>query len=158
MRQHADLSAMMGFVGQHVAEHLNANRPGLSPAIPEKLFDTAASVKRFCEHLGTASATFGQRCAGLLLGAVRATELLRNFQVRGRQPDPLTANIVYVREDGGDAADFAGRFRCPCVAVETLDDRLIHAIVDREDARCRTAELRGDLGLTRGHESLLPAP
>ena len=37
MREHAHLPAMMGFVRNHVAQHLQANRPRPSPAVSAKL-------------------------------------------------------------------------------------------------------------------------
>jgi hypothetical protein len=121
------------------------------------LFDTVASVERFCEHLGTASATFGQRLAGLLWRAMRAIELSWNLQVRGRKPDPLTAHIVHVRENRSDVADLAGRLRRPCVGIKMLDESLVYAIVNCEYSRRRTAELRGDDRFTYGHDPLLLA-
>ena len=81
MREHAHLPAMVGFVREHVAQHLRADRPGLRPAVSEKLLDAGlifrltTTAERFGEHLRAASGAFGQSRAGLLLGARRAVEL-----------------------------------------------------------------------------------
>jgi hypothetical protein len=144
LREHANLSAMMSFMGQHVAQHFHADRPGLTPAVPLKLLDAATTAERFREHFGTARPTIGQRCAGLRLSAMGAIELNWDLQVRSCQPDPLTTNIVHVRKDGSDAADLAGRFRGPCVSTEMLDNRLIYAIIDRKYPSRGPAELRID--------------
>ena len=76
MREHAHLPAMMGFVSEHVAQHLRASRPGLGPAVSEKLLDAAAMIaERFSKHLLAASGALGQSRTGLLRRAVRAVEL-----------------------------------------------------------------------------------
>jgi hypothetical protein len=60
MGEHADLTAMVGFVSEHVAEHLRADRPGLGPAVSAKLLDAAiVSVKGFGEHLLAEGGAFG---------------------------------------------------------------------------------------------------
>ena len=48
MREHANLSAMMGFVTYHVAKHLDSGRPGLRPSVAMKLLDPA--IKHLGEH------------------------------------------------------------------------------------------------------------
>ena len=81
MREHAHLPAMVGFVSKHVAQHLHANRPGLSPAVSVKLLDAApATAERFGEHLRAASGALGQSRTGLLRRAVRAVELGGTFR------------------------------------------------------------------------------
>jgi len=83
MGEHADLAAMVGFVRDHVAEHLKSRRPGRRPAVAAKLLNAAATVaQRFGEHLGAASSALGQAGTGLLRGAVGAVELSGNFEVR----------------------------------------------------------------------------
>jgi len=48
MREHADLPAMVSFVGKHVAQHFRANRPRLTPTVPAKPLDpTIAFAQRF---------------------------------------------------------------------------------------------------------------
>src|SRR5208283_42150 len=64
MREHTHLSAMMGFVRNHVAQHFHANRPRLSPTVSEKL-PNAATVERFPQHLRAASGALRQSRAGL---------------------------------------------------------------------------------------------
>jgi len=59
MRKHAHLSAMVGFVSQHVAEHFHANRPWLRPAVSQKrLHASFTTTQRFSEHRSAASGAF----------------------------------------------------------------------------------------------------
>lgn len=113
MRQHANLPAMMSFVGKHVAQHLDARRPGARPAVPMKLLDSTIATEPLLKHLGTASGTLDQCRTSLFRRAVRAIELRWNLQIRSCQPDPLAADIVYVAEDRCDIADCTGRLRSP---------------------------------------------
>src|SRR5579864_7713999 len=104
---------MVGFVGKHVAQHLDANWPRPRPAVSAKLLDAAfTTVERFSQHLRAAGGALGQSRTGLLRRAVRAIELWWNLQVRSGKPDPLRADIVHMREDRGDGpgAGLAGRF------------------------------------------------
>ena len=152
MRQHAHLPAMMGFVRKHVAQHFRANRPRLGPAVSAKLLHPASTIaERFRQHLRAASRALGQSRTGLLRRAVRAVELWWNLQVRRGKPDPLAADIVHVREDRRNAADVAGRLGFPCGRVKMSDENLIDAIVGGKDLDCGSAQLRVNLGLTRGH-------
>ena len=140
MREQTHLSAMVGFVRKHVAKHLHANRPWLSPAVSEKLLDAAATTaERFSEHLGAASGALRQSRAGLLRRAMRAVELLWNPQVRSGKPDPLGADIVYVREDRRNGAGLAGRFGSPGGRVKMFDKNLVYAIIGGKDLDCGSA-------------------
>ena len=157
MREHTHLPAMVGFVRQHVAQHFRANRPRLSPAVSAKLLDAAfvlTTAERFIEHLRAASGALGQSRTGLPRRAVRAVELLWNPQVRGCEPYPLGADVVYVREDRRNGAHLAGRFGSPDGRVKMFDENLVDAIVGGKDPDCGSAELSVNLGLTRGHGSL----
>jgi hypothetical protein len=159
MCEHAHLTAMVGFVRDHVAEHLRADRPGLGPAVSVKLLDAAPTIaERFSEHLLAASGALGQRCAGLLRCAVCTVELWWNLHVRSGEPDPFGADIVHMGEDRGDGADVAGRFswrfRHPDGGVKMFDENLVDAIVGGKDPDCGSAELSVNFGLTRGHGSL----
>jgi hypothetical protein len=158
MCEHEHLPAMVGFVSKHVAEHLRANWPRLSPAVSAKLLDAAPrTAERFSEHLGAASGALGQSRTGLLRRAVRAVELWWNLQVRSGKPDPLGADIVHVGEDRSNVSCLAGRFGwrfcSPRGRVKMLDKNLVHAIVGGKDLDCGAAELSVNLGLTRGHGS-----
>jgi hypothetical protein len=158
MRQHTHLAAVVGFVGKHVAQHFQADRPRLSPAVSKKLLDAAAAAaERFREHLRATSGALGQSRTGLLRRAVRAVELWWNLQMRSRKPDPLAADIVHMAEDRRNGADFilAGRFGPPGGGVKMFDKNLVHAIVGGKDPDCGSAELSLNFGLTRGHGSLL---
>jgi hypothetical protein len=130
MSEHAQLAAMVGFVGNHVAQHFRANRPGLGPAVSVKLLDVASTAERFCEHLPTAGGALCQYRAGLPWRAIRAVALSRDLQVRSRKPDPLRADIVHVREDCRDGASLAGRLRSPRSRVKMLDHHLVDALID----------------------------
>ena len=164
MREHANLSAMMGFMRDHVAEHLEANRPGLCPAVAVKLLDAAATVgQRFGEHLGAASSTLGQTCTGLLRCAMGPVELGRDLEMWSGEPDPLGADIVHVSEDGRDrscpaawsgvAGPIGWRLCFPGGRVEMFDQKLVHAIVGGKDMERSSTELSVNLRLTRGHGS-----
>ena len=152
MREHTHLSAMVGFVRKHVAQHFQASWPRPSPAVSAKVLDAApTTAERFSEHLPAASGALGQSRTGLLRRAVRAVELSWNPQVRSRKPDPLGADIVHVREDGRNGADLAGRFGSPGGRVKMLNKNLVHAIIGGKDLDCGSAEFGVNLGLTRGH-------
>ena len=60
MCEHTDLTAMVGFVSEHVAEHSGADGPGFGPAVPVKLLDAAiVSIEGFSKHLLAESGAFG---------------------------------------------------------------------------------------------------
>jgi hypothetical protein len=155
MREHAYLAAMVGFVTKHVAQHLRADRPGLSPAVSAKHLHAALATERFIEHLLAASGALGQSRAGLPRRAVRAVELWWNLQVRSRKPDPLAADIVHVGEDRRNGADLAWRFRSPGARIKMFDEKLVDAIVGGKDLDRASAVLSVNPVLTRGHGSLL---
>jgi len=155
MREHTHLPAMVGFVSKHVAQHFRANRPRLGPAVSAKLRHAATTPERFRKHLCAASGALGQSRAGLLGRAVRAVELCWDLQVGSGKPDPLAADIVHVCEDCRNAADVAGRFGSPGGRVKVFDENLVQALIGGKDLDCGSAELSVNLGLTRGHGSLL---
>src|SRR5216684_1106485 len=166
MREHTHLPAMVCFVRKHVAQHFHANRPRPTPAVSEKLLDAApTTAERFSEHLRATSGALGQSRTGLLGRAVRAVELSWNLEVRSCKPDPLGADIVHVGEDRRNGAGLARRFSCrwfgiPGGRVKMFDKHLVDALVGEKDPGgrdldCGSAELSVNLGLTRGHGSLL---
>jgi hypothetical protein len=156
MREHTDLPAMMGFVGEHVAQHFRAHRPRPSPAVSAKVLDAApTAAERFGEHLRATGGALGQCCAGLPRRAMGTVELPWNLEVRGREPDPLGADIMHVRDDRGDGAALAGRLGSPSARVKAFDQNLVDVIVSGKDLDCGSAELRVNLGLTHGHGFLL---
>jgi len=159
MREHTHLSAMVGFVRKHVAQHFRANRPRPSPAVSAKLLHAASTAaERFSEHLRAASGALGQSHAGLLERAVRAVELSWNLQMLSCKPDPLAADIVHVREDRRNGAGLAGWFGSPGGRVKMFDKNLVHAIIGGKDLDCGSVELRVNLEWTRGHGSRLLRP
>jgi hypothetical protein len=127
-----------------------------------KLFDAAAAgAERFREHFSAASGALGQCRTGLLWSALRAVKLGRHLQMRSSKPDPLGADVVHVREDGGNGAGLAGRFSVPGTRVEMFDKHLVHALIGGKDMDCGSAELsvRVELtGLTGGQGCFLPEP
>ena len=168
MGDHADLAAMVGFVGQHVAEHFNADRPGRRQAVASKDFDAGLVIglpcpEGFGKHLRAARGALGQSRAGLLRCAGRAVELCWDSEMRSGEPDPLAANVMHVGEDGGDGPGLvrprAGQFRreigwrfCfPGRRVQVLNQELVHAVVGGEHLNCGSAELRISLGQKGGH-------
>ena len=148
MRKHTYLPAMVGFVREHVAQHLRANRPRRSPAVSAKLLDAASTTaERFSKHLHASSGALGQSRAGLLGRAVGAVELSWNLQVRSCKPDPLGADVVHVRENRRNCADLARRFGFPGGRVEMFDQNLIHPIIGDKDLDCSWAVLSVHLDL-----------
>ena len=82
MGEHAGLSAVMGVVRDHVGEHGNAGRPWSGPAITHETLDAAwRSGQSFCEHLGAAVGTLGERGSRLLLGAPAVVKPRRQLEV-----------------------------------------------------------------------------
>lgn len=175
MREHAYLSAMVGLVRNHVAQHLYAHRPGPSPSVSHKLLHAApTAAERLIQHLRAASRALGQSRAGLQRRAVRAVELRWNLQVRRCKPDPLAADIMHVGEDRSNRADLAGRFgrqlRIPSPSLKMFDKNLIHALVGRKHPRRCSSEVSLNLtlhfalnlalylGWSRGHGSLFLGP
>jgi len=134
MREHAHLPAMVGLVRNHVAEHFQANRPRLCPAVSVKLLHPApVTAQRVSKHLRAAGGALGQSRTGLLRRAVRTIELWWNLQVRSGKPDPFGADIVHVGKDRGYGAGLAGRFGFPDGRVKTLDKKLVHAVIGGKD-------------------------
>src|SRR5205807_10025662 len=103
------------------------------PAVAEKFLDAALAVESFGQHFATARAALGESGASLFWGAVRPVELGWNFQMRSGQPDPLAADVVHVREDGGDRADFCEWISCrlwpPRGRIKVFDHKLVHALI-----------------------------
>jgi len=77
--------------------------------------------------------------------------------MRSCKPDPLAADIVHVPEDRGDGpgVGLGGRFGSTGGRVKMFDKNLVHAIIGGKNLDCGSAELSVNLGLTRGHGSLL---
>ena len=156
MREHAHLPAVVGFMRNHVAQHLWSSRPGPSPSVPAKLPDAAFAITKRCgNHLPALSGALGQRRTSLPRRATRAVELCWNSQVRRRKPDPLRAHIVHVREDGRDRADLAGRLSFPGGRIKIPDKNLVQAIIGGKDPDCAPSEFRVDLAFVRGHRFVL---
>lgn len=78
--------------------------------------------------------------------------------MRSREPDPLGADIVHMREDGRYGADIADRFGSPRVRVKVLQKVLVDVVCSSKEIHCGSSELSVNLESTRGHGSLLLAP
>lgn len=151
-REQKYLPTVVGFVRKHVARHFRAGRPRLCPCVSAKLLDAArAAAEDFGEHLYATSGTPGRRHASLLLRAARAVEFSRNLQVRSREPDPLGAHIMNVRENCRDGANLARRFCSPGGWIQMRDRDSVDAIVGNKDLVGGPAECCGDGGLARRH-------
>jgi len=157
MGEHQDLSAMVGFVSQHVAQHFDSDGPRGSECVAAKERGMAGrTVKRLREHFGAAGGALRQPLPGLKWCAMGAVEQRGNLEMRGRKPDPFAADVVHVGKDGRDGTNFSGRFRRPGSRVEVLDHVLIHAVVRGEHPRRGWTELSVKPSRRRGHGSLLP--
>jgi hypothetical protein len=155
MREQTHLPAMVSFMSNHVAQHFHANWPRPSPAVSAKFLDAPTTAERLREHLPAARAALRQSRPSLLRRAVRVVEPSRNLQVRSRKPHPLAANIVHVRKDRLNAADFAGRFGSPDGGIKMFNKNLIHPLVGGKYSHRRSPELSLYLVLTRLHGSPL---
>jgi len=50
--------------------------------------------------------------------------------MRGRKPQPFAADVLDMREDGGDRTrSIPGRFGAPRALIQILDHNLIHLVV-----------------------------
>ncbi|AXC11016.1 hypothetical protein ACPOL_1670 [Acidisarcina polymorpha] len=123
-----------------------------------ELLDPTAAVKHFSKHLSATSCNLRQALTSSLRGAMRPVELQWDFQVGSREPDPLAAHIVHVREDCGDGAHIAGRSSSPGSRVKVLDNTLIHPLIRGEGLDGTSTEqiLKMNLALTGRHRILSP--
>src|SRR5438309_5007396 len=104
MSQHANLTAVVRFVHDHIREHSRARGPRREPAVALKVLDSALGRESFSQHLRAKRSTLRESVFRLLLRAAGAIQPWRGLQVRRRQAKPLAANVVDVGEDGGDGA------------------------------------------------------
>src|SRR5450631_62847 len=142
MREHTHLPAMVGFVRNHVAYHLDTNRPGLRPAVSSKFNDTTSgTTERVSQHLLAAHRALCQSRTSLPRRAVHSVELRRNLQVLSRKPDPLGAHIVHVRKDRCNRADLAAWLGSPGGRGKALDKHLVQALIRGKHLYCGSAEL-----------------
>jgi len=131
-----DLSAMMGFVGKHVAEHGGAGGPSGDDFVSSELGDAARGLRGECvgEHAETLLGTLLEGGGGLLFGAAMRVERRGTFEVRGVVAEPVATNIVKMGEDGGDGASAtasgSGSCGAPGAWVEMSEEELVHGVVD----------------------------
>ena len=50
--------------------------------------------------------------------------------MRGGEPEPFSAHVVDMGEDGGDGAAAAWWFGAPGSGIKMIEDNLVHAVVD----------------------------
>lgn len=144
---HADLSAVVSFVGEHVGEHLRASGPGLGPSVAEEVGDGWVRAEGFREHPGAGGGALGQGSGdGLRRGGAGEQGWARD--VRGGETEPLEADVVDVGEDGGDGAGVGRGTGLPeagAVLSDVIEKKLECALVDGEETDC------GELGIGPGH-------
>ena len=129
MCEHADLAAMMGIMRNHVCDHRGISGPWFGPAVAAKLFYKALD-QGLLNHFAAEGGAFGQRHAHLLGGAAAAVKRGRKLEMRGRESQPFSANVVHMGKDGGDGASAAWWFGAPGGGIEMIEDNLVHAVVD----------------------------
>ncbi len=156
MREHANLPPMMRFVRNHVAEHLRPGRPWTSPSVSTKLLHTTFAItQRFGKHHFAETGAPCQCRTSLAWRTARAVELWGNSQVRRGEPDPLRADIVHVREDRRNRADFAGRLGFPDGSIKILDKNLVQALISPKDPDRGLSKLRVNLASAHRHSLIL---
>ena len=93
----------------------------------------SAATDRFSQHLFATGSALRQSGAGLLWRTARAIELWRGLQIRSGKPDPLSADVMHVREDRRNRTDIAGWLSSPCGRIKMLDKKLVQAVVGGKD-------------------------
>jgi len=128
---------MVGFVGDHVAQHLHANRPRRGPAISVKLLDTAIAASA-SPSISSQRSSRSRPCrTGLLRSALRAVELCWNLEMRGCSLTTWREHCAWCVKIRHNGAGVAGRFGCRISRQfrlsrqqgQMLDNDLIHAII-----------------------------
>jgi hypothetical protein len=136
MGEHEDLSAVMSFMGKHIAEHGGAGGPGGNDFVAGELGDAAIGLRaeRVCEHEEALRGTLFEGGGGLFFGAAMGVERGGTFEMRSGVAEPVTTNVVQMGKDGGDGASAAtggGRsWSAPGTRVEMSKEELIHGVVD----------------------------
>jgi hypothetical protein len=152
MSQHAHLTAVVGFVHDHICDHSRARRPWLEPAVTVKLPDSTLGSESLSQHLRTKRSALRESVLRLPLRAAGAIQPWRRLQVRRRQAKPLAANVMDVGKDSGDGARFAARnLRAPGTRVEMLEHELIHALIDRVGFQHTLPQIRSGRGNYASH-------
>ena len=132
MRQHANLSAMMRVMRDHVGDHGNTRRPGLRPSVALEVLDLPLRTQGFTDHLSTKPRAPGERKACLPRCASAAVELRRKRKMGCGEPQPLAADVLHVSKYCRDRAGTAARrLRPPGSRIKFLQDDLVHPVVDR---------------------------
>lgn len=133
MGQHANLSAVMRLVRNHVSTHRSSRAPRPRPAVSHKAGDASwRTAEGIAHHFAAERRTFGQSRSCLPLCASGAIQTGCDHQVRSRKPQPFATNVVHVSENGSDRSrSFARRLGSPGTRIEMLQQELVHAIVQR---------------------------
>jgi hypothetical protein len=134
--EHGDLAAVMGFVGEHVSEHGAAGRPSGRPGTAREFCDAAGGGvgERIGEHVQALRCGLFVSGGSLFDGAAAGIERGGSFEMRRGVFEPVEADVVKVREDGGDGAAGvgfgAGSGRAPGLRVEVGEEELVHRVID----------------------------
>lgn len=133
MSQHANLSAMMRLVRNHVSTHRSSRAPRPRPAVSEKTGDAPwKTAERITDHFAAARCTLGEGRSCLLLRTSTAIQERWDLQMRSREPQPFTTNVVDVSKHRSDSStSFAGRLGSPGAWIQLLQQELIYAVVQR---------------------------
>jgi len=133
MAQHTNLSAVMRLVGNHVGAHGDSRAPRPRPAVSEKTGDALRrTAERIAHHFAAARRTFGQSRSCLLLRGSGAIQAGCDLQVRSREPQPFTTNVVDVSKNGSyRSRSFARGLGPPGAWIEMLQHELVHPVVQR---------------------------
>ena len=131
MSEHANLPAVMDVVHDHVSEHGSSARPTTRPPVAVEVRNPPFSGQSVGEHLG---ATLGALCEGnfrLARSAAGAVKFGGKLDVRCRKPEPFAARMVHMRKDRRNGAHVSARwFGAPSAWIETIENDLVHAVVD----------------------------
>jgi hypothetical protein len=133
MGQHANLSAVMRLVRNHISTHGGSREPRPRPAVSEKTGHAPwRTAERITDHFAAARCTLGQGRSCLLLRTSTAIQARWDLQMRSREPQPFTTNVVDVSKNGSDSSSsFAGRLGSPGTWIQILQQELVYAVIQR---------------------------
>jgi hypothetical protein len=131
MSEHTHLTSMMRVMRDHVRQHGGARGPRSCPPIAAERFNLAGRPRQSVrKHVRAACCAFEESGLDLLLRAGGAVEPGGELQMRGGQPEPFAADVVDVREDGGDCPPATPRRRgAPYSRMQVFEDDLVHTLI-----------------------------
>ena len=136
MRQHQNLSPMMGLVGEHVGEHGCSRRPGSGPTAAPKFRYPPLGADRqgVAKHTHALRRALRMRRGSLRNGAARRIQRGGTFQMRRRPLQPNQPRVMQVGKDRGDGPPTQSgprQIRPPGARIKMGQQPLVHGIVDR---------------------------